>query len=282
MSDLADSVKKHTAIVLVPGSFCPPTFYTKVTRILGSNGFTSVHESRLLSADSKDDQKQPPPKLEDDALYIHDVLQKLISQGLDVVLVMNSYGGFPGTEALKGLPNRGKLVGEVASGQSGAVVGLVYLGSFLPFPGDSLRSVMGDYLFEPLKTGDPGNYMYLPDESGPGIFSDWAAEGESRDEDVKHWFGNMITHSSDSFDGKVSYDLWAEGVFQGKVVYVLGENDLVVPPALAESMIQKVQSQAGQARVEVKRIEKGGHVMHVTKPDVIVQVVKDLLKGLAQ
>lgn len=220
--------------------------------------------------------------MEDDAHYIRDLLQKLVSQGLDVILVMNSYGGFPGTEALRGLPSRGKLVEDTGAGQSGAIVGLIYLGSFLPFQGDSLRSLMDEFLFEPLKTGDPGNYMYLPGESGPAIFSDWAVEGESRDEDVKHWFESMITHSSDSFDGKVSHDLWAKGAFKGKVLYVLGENDLVVPPVLAERMVERVQGQAGQAKVEVKRIEKGGHVMHVTKPGVIVQVVKDLLRDLAQ
>lgn len=281
MAPLTDSIKQNTAIVLVPGSFSPTSFYAKVIQTLSSSGFTSVHECRLLSANPHDDQQQPPPKLEDDTRYIRDMLQKLLSRGLDVTMVMNSYGGFPGTDALQGLPSRGTLAKKGTGDQDGAVVGLIYLSSFLPLPGDSLRSVMGDLLFEPLKSGDPGNYMYLPDQSGPGIFSDWTAEGESRDEDVKEWFGKMLTHSSDSFDGKVSHDLWAEGAFKGKVVYIAGKNDLVVPPALADTMIKNLEEKAGNRKVELKTIEKGGHVMHVTKPDVVVQAVEDLLAGLA-
>lgn len=282
MSDISESTKQNVAIVLVPGSFCPADFYTKVTQSLISDGYKSVHECPLLSASPKDNQRQPLAKLEDDVGHIREVLQGLLSDGKDVVMMMNSYGGFPGTEAIKGLSSRGNLTSASEKDRKGAIVGLIYLSSFLPLPGDSLRSVMGDYLFEPLKTGDPGNYMYLPDGGGPGIFNEWTVEGSVRDEDVEHWFGRMITHTSDSFDGKITYDIWADDKFQGKVVYVIGELDVVVPPALAESMIEKVEGKAGKGRVEVTRIGNGGHVMHVTRPDAIVQVVENLLRKLAE
>lgn len=282
MSDIQDSTKKGVAIVLVPGSFCPADFYIQVTQLLRASGYSSVHECPLLSAAPKDNQRTPLAKLEDDVNHIREVLQGLLSDGKDVVMMMNSYAGFPGTEAVRGLASRESLDSSSITDDKGAIVGLIYLSSFLPFPGDSLRNVMGEYLFEPLKTGDPGKYMYLPAEGGPGIFNEWAVEGSARDEDVKEWFGRMITHTSDSFDGKVTYDIWSDDDFKGKVVYVIGELDLVVPPALAESMIDRVESKAGKGKVEVKRFESGGHVMHVTRPDTVVQVVENLLRGLAE
>lgn len=281
MSKIQDSTKQGVAIVLVPGSFCPPDFYTLVTQRLTKDGYKAVTECRLLSACPQDDQPTPLAKLEDDVRHIREVLQKHLSEGKDVVMMMNSYGGFPGTEALQGLPSRASLTKDASADSNGAIIGLIYLSSFLPLPGDSLRSVMGDYLFEPLKSGDPGNYMYLPAEGGPGIFNEWTVEGSARDEDVKKWFGRMITHTSDSFDGKITYDMWADDSFKAKVVYVVGELDLVVPPALADSMIEKVEGKAGSGKVEVTRVKDGGHVMHVTRPDDIVQVVESLLRDLS-
>lgn len=279
MVNISSSIKNNTAIVLVPGSFTPETFYTHVSRRLISDGFSAVIQCQLLSAAPKDNQRTPPAKLEDDAFYIREVLEAYLAQGKDIVLVMNSYGGFAGTEAIKGIPTRSSLTTEIQAGQRGALVGMVYLSSFVPLAGDSLRSVMGDTLFEPLKSGDPGNYMYLPDQSGPGIFSDYAAEG--KDDEVAYWFGRMLTHSSDSFDGKVSHDMWAEGAFDGKAVYILGENDLVVPPTLAESMLEKIESKVGKGKVELKRIDKGGHMMHVTRPDVVADIIEELLASMS-
>lgn len=279
MTNLSDSVKENVAIVLVPGSFSPEHLYNKVSRQLITEGFTAVRECPLLSAAPKNDQRQPPAKLEDDAMYIREVLAAYLTQGRDVVLVMNSYAGFPGTEAIKSLASRSSLAGETVEGQrKGAVVGMIYLSSFLPFPGDSLRNSMSDYLVEPLKSGDPGNYMSLTDEYAPAIFSDLMAEG--KDEEVKFWFEKIYTHSSDSFDGKVTYDMWADGAYAGKSVYILGENDLVVPPALAETMVEKVSAKAGKDKVKLVKIEKGGHAMHVTKPEVVVRAITDLLAEL--
>ncbi|KAK5944361.1 hypothetical protein PMZ80_003642 [Knufia obscura] len=281
MAQLFEEVKNNTAIILVPGSFTPPEFYSAVSRQLITNGFDNVSQCQLLSACPKHDQKRPTAKLEDDALYIREVIWAYLTQGKDVVLVMNSYGGLPGTEAIKDLPSRSSLAAEMVTDvRKGAVVGMIYLSSFLPYPGDSLRSMMGDNLFEPLKSGAPGQYMELPGESGPGIFSDWTAEG--KEEEVKYWFERMITHSSDSFDGKVTHDLWKEGAFDGKAMYIVGENDMVVPPALADKMIEKVWTEAGQKKLMVKRVEGGGHCMHVTRPNVVVGAIEDLLSDLVE
>ncbi|KAJ9664194.1 hypothetical protein H2198_000412 [Neophaeococcomyces mojaviensis] len=277
---MTDATKENLAIILVPGSFSPPHFYAKVSRQLVIDGFSNVRECQLLSAAPLLDQRHPPAKIEDDALYIREVIQAYLEKGKDVIVVMNSYAGLPGTEAIKGLPSRSTLTPSPADGASrnGGVVGMIYLSSFLPFPGDTLRSLMSDSLFEPLKSGTPGGYMILPNESGPGIFNDLYAAG--KEAEAKYQFEQMITHSSDSFDGKVTNDIWSkENAFQGQVVYIIGECDVVVPPTLAEGMISKV-AETVENKVKVVRVQDGGHVMHVSKPDEVVAVVEGVVADL--
>ena len=277
MATVAESdPKSNLAIVLVPGSFSPPHCYTHVSRQLSTQSYAAVQVVPLMSACKKDEQKTPPATLEADAFYIREVLQALLSRGLDIIMVMNSYGGFPGTEAIKDLPNRNKLNFVNKPGQQGAIVGMIYLSSYLPFPGDNLRSMMGELLFEPLKSGDPGNYMYLPDQAGPGIFNEWN-DGQ-HDKDIEYWFGQMTTHSSDSFDGKISHNLWNSD-FQGQVVYMIGENDVIIPPSLGESMIDKV-NKIQDGKVKVKRHDAGGHCMHVTMPEKVVEAIDEVIASL--
>jgi len=217
--------------------------------------------------------------MEDDALYIREVISACLAQGKDIVLVMNSYGGLPGTEAIKDLHSRSSLATEtVNDARKGAVVGMIYLSSLLPFAGDFLRDMMADSLIEPIKSGIAAGYLDLPGELGPAAFADLVAEGKK--DEVEYWFQKLGTHSSDSFDGKVTHDMWKEGAFNGKAVYIIGENDMVITPDVADKMIEKVWKVAGTERLEVKRIEKGGHMMHVTRPDVVAGAIEDLLSAL--
>lgn len=269
MTDI--NVKDNIAFVLVPSSFTPPTYYNGVSRKLITNGYENVSGCQLLSACPPHELRRPPAKLEDDALYIREVIQAYLSKGKDVILIMNSYAGFPGTEAIKDLPNRSNLAG-------GAVVGLIYLSAYLPHAGDSVRSLTGDLLFEPLKFGTPGGYMTMPKEAGQGIFNDWYAEG--REKEAEAAFANILNQSSDSFDGKVTNDIWSkQDTFKGKVVYIIGEMDIVVPPSFGQAMVEKVNGLV-PGRVRTVRINNAGHVSHVTRPEVVAGIIEDLVGEL--
>ena len=67
--------------------------------------------------------------------------------------------------------------------------------------------------------------------------------------------------------------------FMGKVVYIMGEIDMVVPPAVATSMIEKVNRMV-EGKVKVVKVKDGGHVTHVSKPDVVAGVIEDLVEKL--
>lgn len=73
----------------------------------------------------------------DDATYIqNNYLDDLISQGKEVVMVMHSYSGIPGTESVKGRTRRN----IAALGKKGGVVALVYMAAFLISAGQSVVS----------------------------------------------------------------------------------------------------------------------------------------------
>lgn len=118
----------------------------------------------------------------------------------------------------------------------------------------------------------------MPSDAGPYVFNDLVKDG--KEDQVKYYFDQMLTHSSDSFDGKVTNDLFSkENAYQGQMVYVIGEDDVVVPPSLAESMIGKIDAIV-ENRVKTIRIQNAGHAMLVSRPDVVVNVIEDVVAEL--
>lgn len=271
------SAKDQLAFVLIPGSFCPSSVYDNVSRKLTQVGYKNVEACGHLSTCKPGEYRTPPATLQDDALHIREVIQGFLAKGKDVVVVMNAYGGFPGTEAIKDLPSRSNIDTTQVEGDSGAVVGMVYLHAFLPHAGDSIRSLLGEALFEPLKSGTPGGYMVMPAAAGPGIFNDWYAEG--KDKQAEAAAAELIPHSSDSFDGTISFDLWPSDVFQGKILYVIGEVDMIIPAQFAQTMIQKVNTMV-PGRIQTVQIDKGGHATHITKPEIVAGLLEDLVAEL--
>lgn len=63
----------------------------------------------------------------DDAEHIHGIIEALANDGKDVLVVMSSFGGIPGTQAVKDLTRRERQ--EV--GKPGGVTGLVYASALL-------------------------------------------------------------------------------------------------------------------------------------------------------
>ena len=121
-------------IVIVPGSFSTPEFYeTFVSYLSGHN-----YEVQVISLPSVGGKTATT--MTDDAAAIQAVTTKLADEGKDIVVVMHSYGGIPGTESAHGL---GKKERE-ASGKKAGIVALVYVAALLVKPGMSLGSTTGE------------------------------------------------------------------------------------------------------------------------------------------
>lgn len=127
------------AILIVPGSFSPASFYADLVAALQSHGYEVVAETLLSSARSPV-RGEKAATMQEDAKFFHDIAEKLADQGKDVVIVTHSYGGIPGTECSKGLSKEERK----AAGKPGGISRFVYVTSVVPSPGKSLKDLMGD------------------------------------------------------------------------------------------------------------------------------------------
>jgi len=82
------------AILLVPGPFSPSSFYDVVVSKLQSHGFEAIGVDLVTVGKPSN---EPAKTMEDDAAHIHEVATRYIDKGKDVIVVMNSYAGIPGS-----------------------------------------------------------------------------------------------------------------------------------------------------------------------------------------
>ena len=122
---------KKPNILLIPGAWHKADIFDSVAAILRTQAY-SVETMTLPSAGGP-----VSTTVADDAEFIRDgYLNELVAQGKEVVVVMHSYSGIPGTESIKGLARK-DLVGQ---GKQGGVIALVYIAAFLIPAGQSVES----------------------------------------------------------------------------------------------------------------------------------------------
>ena len=120
-----------STFVFVPGAWHTPSAFGGVMAALLTHGYLSVGVS-LPSVGAV-------PAVNDvteDIFAIREVVIKLVEQGEEVIVVLHSYGGIPGSQALEGL---GKKERERA-GDVGGVVRLVYIAAYVLPAGFQLAS----------------------------------------------------------------------------------------------------------------------------------------------
>lgn len=122
--------------VIVPGAWHHPDAFGPVMKQLDAAGYNSVGVT-LPSVGT-----EPPIKgFEPDVEAVRNAIHQVLDSGDDVVLVMHSYGGIPGSEATKGVSGKGKIRR------------LVYCCSFvLPEGGSLFHTALG---------GQPGPWLMI-------------------------------------------------------------------------------------------------------------------------
>ncbi|KAH8924633.1 hypothetical protein BT69DRAFT_1318786 [Atractiella rhizophila] len=213
------------AFVLIPGAsvFAEPCF-ARVTPRLRSLGY-EVYPTDLASVGER---PEGPASFEDDVTQIAAQIRKLAEQGKHVVVAMSSYGGFPGTQACKGLI----AADRAKEGKKGGVIALAYLASFIPPPGKSIRDVMGESLPEAMKDS-PNDYMQNHPESWRYAFCDVPIE-EAEELRDKYYVPAVDKQSTKSFNGYINYPAYRFV----DTCFLLGEQDMLVPPVVSRSMLK--------------------------------------------
>ena len=129
-------MKSDTTIIFVPGAWHNVLGWHAVgSRLKHEHGYNVTYVN--LASWGAD-----PPLVDftDDVAVIRGAIEKAVEAGQKVLLVFHSYGGVPGTEAVKGLD----VESRQREGKSGGVVRLVYCAAFMLAEGQCLADAFGE------------------------------------------------------------------------------------------------------------------------------------------
>jgi len=129
-------------VALIPDAWHSPIHYLELTHRISQGGH-SVVTQRLPSCDSNIPKSQ---SITTDAAFIRsNVLLPQIDNGEEMVLIMHSYGGCPGSMAADGLSvsERRKI------GKPGGIIGMIMICGFVIRAGQTLRTMLPGDKFQP-------------------------------------------------------------------------------------------------------------------------------------
>jgi alpha-beta hydrolase superfamily lysophospholipase len=133
------SDNQNVAIVLVQGSFQLPLVYKKLTDGLEYTGYPTF-QPKLPTLNKSEGDEFLSKTLNDDTEAVEQVLERLVTdEGRKVVVVMHSYGGLVGSNAIS---KELSLSHRKAAGKPGGVIHLFYFAAFVL---DEHQSVLGTF-----------------------------------------------------------------------------------------------------------------------------------------
>ena len=194
----------------------------------------------------------------DDAALIASKLTTLADEGKDIVLVMSSYGGFPGTEAAFGLSKAARK----KNGSQGGIISLVYIAAHIP----QIGQCTSDFGDGTLPKDEYMSVEYSP-EVASAVFSDLSDSKEQ-----KQYFDMMRNHSRVSFDGKLKHEGWKEV----KSYYLHTKQDNIIRPDVQLRQIKNAKDQG--ADLEVIEIDSG-HIPMLGRESEVCELLVNAAVG---
>ncbi|KAL6918265.1 hypothetical protein FSST1_009760 [Fusarium sambucinum] len=193
------------------------------------------------------------------------VLLPLIEDGKDVAVMMHSYGGVYGSQAVKCLSKRERQ----KAGKKGGVTALIYVSAVTPMAGKTTLDMMGT---------DRDNLPPWVDFNKSTGFVNLSGAKEVMyhnisEDDATHYISLLKDQALNSMDTPISYSPLDDPNFQGTASYVLCGADRVVPLAGQETYaaIGKIS--------RTKLVEDATHAFFASAPEAIVDAVIELLQS---
>ncbi|KAB5566209.1 Alpha/Beta hydrolase protein [Coniochaeta sp. 2T2.1] len=256
------------AFVLVPGAFCLPTQFDRITPKLQQLGH-HVEPIHLPTVGRAFFEKTSRiASIPDDAEHVNSTVASLADKGYNVVLVGSSYAGMVITEAARGLSRAER------GPNTGALIGLVYLGSLLPPVGVTIAEIFGGK-GPPAPSADAEPTFMDPhpvEVAAQLLHSDLPAE------EALHYAGMV-----DVFSSRVNGDACTfAGWKTVPATVVIGSRDLAVKPDLGHEYVKRaVETLEAEGKpVTVKKVVIGAdHMMMVSQPDRVVEILLEAAKA---
>ena len=250
---------RKPAIVLVSGAWCVPEHYEALTRALEVADF-AVHVPPKPTCSGA---RPPTASYADDVEHIRKVVAALVEAGEDVIMLMHSYGGEVGTDAVRDLTASSRR----AQGLPGGVVHLLYLCAYMLTQGRCVMDVVQEgggteVLASAVEIADDGACMIVDPVAALCHDFEDAAE-QRRQGDLLVWF------PASALQGKLAFEAWREV----PATYVRTEEDRCVPPAFQNIILREVR----KTGVKVREISfQTSHAVYAIKTREIVELVQEI------
>lgn len=253
-------------VLIVSGGWHTPRSYAKLANALESVGF-EVHVPPLPSIS---DERPPTADLESDTALLHSYAEDLISHGREILVLMHSYGGQVGTNALYGL----SVSSRSREGISGGVSHLIYMTATAVAEGKSMVDTVRDFGHEKLL---PLAFDFADDKScvnrDPKLLligtDDTVSEKEKDEyiETLRRWNGSCMYQPLTT-----TRAAWRDG----PVTYIHTTGDMTVPLDYQKVFVKDMQ-EAG-VRVQCVSLETG-HCPNLTRPEEVASIVREIAEG---
>ena len=246
-----DSNRSKPTIILVQGSFQPPAAYDTFTKSLRAHGFTVILPP-LPSLNNHDSPDFAKKDLASDASMIQAEAERLIvEQGRDIMLVMHSYGGLVGSEAI---PEDLSARERRKKGLKGGVVHLFYYTAFILDKGQSVLGTFGE---------SPNNIIkadgrFSMKDTANKVYHDLPGS------EAANWESKLVDQSY-----AVQQTVLTRAAYQYiSSTYIISEDDRAVPVQFQEMF-------AAKAGAKVKKI-MAGHSPQLSKPNELADFVEEV------
>ena len=247
------STSEKPAIVLVHGAWHIPAHYQGFIDALTNAGF-ETHCPLLPTCNGA----QPANStLEDDTNTIEALIRSLIDKGRQVLLLMHSYAGVVGTNAVN---QNLSFTQRKRNGLPSGVIALVYLCAFMLQPGETVKSA-----------------THVPASDDPVVV---AADGTSTVKNSQRMFYHdlneadankcasmLVPHSIAAFVEPVTETSWREL----PVTYLYCTEDRVLWYDWQVEQVRAMREQGGDVRTETFR---ASHSPYLSMPGEVVEAIQ--------
>jgi pimeloyl-ACP methyl ester carboxylesterase len=248
------SSSSQPTVLLVQGSFQLPAVYAKLVAALETRGHPVVSPKLPSLADGSSNADFVSKTLADDAVAVAAELNRLIeTEQKDVVVLMHSYGGLVGSEAI---PETLTRTSRKSRGLTGGVLRLVFVAAFMLAEGQSVLGAFGE---SPNNDLGPDGRFSLKD--GAKLLYQDLPDAEAQD-----WEAKLVSQSYAVQKTELTRAAWR----YVSSTYVITENDQVFPPQFQEMMAKNANS-------EVLKINSG-HTPMLSKTEELVDLIEKAIE----
>ncbi|KAK3075870.1 hypothetical protein LTR53_000444 [Teratosphaeriaceae sp. CCFEE 6253] len=241
-------------ILFVPGALTALSCYDYIVPLLQKQGYSTV-QTPLPSNNPKDPSAHTAET--DGRALLQEALLPLLGEGRDVVVFAHSFGA----TAMSGAKSSVTKAEREARGESGGVVGVIYISCCLVPDGQDQITYLGGALPDCVKVDTPSPGLFVFDPIIPFLFND--AEPAAAEECAK----SHLPHAIQPLATPGPAPHWTDSALEGRRAYLKTTLDTLFPPEAQQMFIDN--SQVAWNVVEVD----GGHEAFITKPKLVADAV---------